>query len=151
MAPNTEAALLIRSLSDQDPRVRSEAAYSLRTLGEPARSAIPALVQALKDEDGEVRRQSAACFGQFSGSESQFLTPLIKALKDPEIDVREEAADSLGRLGANAKPALKALKAALVNMGPDVEPPPGFFFRGGRLRSLLRGAILEIERAGEYS
>ena len=69
--------------------------YALRTLEEPARSAIPALVQALIGDDGEVRRQAAACFRQFPGSESQFLTPLIKALNDPEIDVREEVADSL--------------------------------------------------------
>lgn len=149
--PDIEATLLIRSLSDEDARVRSEAAYALRTLGEPARSAIPALVQALKDGDGEVRRQAAACFRQFSGSESQFLTPLIKALRDPEIDVREEAADSLGRLGSNAQPALKPLRAALAKIGANVERPPGGFSREERLRSLLRGAIMEIERAVDAS
>jgi HEAT repeat protein len=46
---------LIAALTDQDPRIRRQAAETLGLFGPVARTALPALWQALRDDDGEVR------------------------------------------------------------------------------------------------
>jgi HEAT repeat protein len=52
--------LLIKGLSDSEPRVRREAAAALRNIGPLAKDAIPALKMATNDKDEPVRDMAAA-------------------------------------------------------------------------------------------
>jgi HEAT repeat protein len=52
-------SMLTMLLKDHHPSVRSQAAYLLGTMGEPAKAAIPNLIALLKDEDSKVRSNAA--------------------------------------------------------------------------------------------
>ncbi len=76
--------ILIDTLSDKDPNVRSEAAAALGKLTYPP--AVPPLIMALRDPDDEVRRTAAASLGKLGDRSA--IPPLQVALNDESAAVR---------------------------------------------------------------
>jgi bilin biosynthesis protein len=76
--------ILIDTLSDKDPNVRSEAAAALGKLTYPP--AVPPLIMALHDPDDEVRRTAAASLGKLGDRSA--IPPLQVALNDQSEPVR---------------------------------------------------------------
>jgi HEAT repeat protein len=117
--------LLASSLDDRDPRVRREAALTLKRVGESARSAIGALTRALGDPDSEVRARAADALrevmprleGPPDEPTRQALAALVDQLQDPEEEVHIAAHLALIKVGPGAVPflaaGLQARRAAL--------------------------------------
>jgi len=131
-APATDAVL--RALGDQDPEIRSAAAWALTQMAAP--TAVPALAKSLADPNPRVRSLSAVALGSLRAKAVAAVPSLVAALGDSEAYVRAPAADALGSIGPSAKAAVEALiehlqvqdeqtyvvrslAAALGNIGPD--------------------------------
>lgn len=87
---------LIRQLDDDDPEVRSFAAYYLKNIGD--RSAIDPLLGRLKDSEPMVRQSavhSVSLLGYRFG-EKKVASHVARSLYDPDAGVRKEAAMVLG-------------------------------------------------------
>lgn len=101
------APLLIRALSDGEPRIRRSAAEALGALGN--RSGVPALVAALDSSDAETRVlifRVLVRLGDPTAAEG-----IAKSLNHGDGGVRREAAEALGKL---ANPSVvPALASAL--------------------------------------
>jgi HEAT repeat protein len=102
-------------LSDEDPRVRTQAATTLGTFGTAAGSATDELAAALNDENEEVRRAAAKSLGQIAPASSGAINALARALHDESPQVRRQAAWALGQFGSDASSALGALRDAAEN------------------------------------
>jgi len=96
--------------SDDDPRVRAEAAVALALVAEPTSSAaIACLVTLIDDAEALVRREAAAALGDCRAHSAQSV--LHKHLQDEDPDTRFECAFALANLGDDA--GLEILVAAL--------------------------------------
>lgn len=102
---------IAKVLSDDDARVRTQAATTLGTFGPDAGSATDELAGALDDENSDVRRAAAKSLGQIAPASSAAIDDLTRALTDDNPQVRREAAWALGQFGAEASGALDALIA----------------------------------------
>lgn len=88
----------VRMLTDSAGRVRVGAADVLRSLGDSASSATPALVKALHDRDPDVRRAVAVALGYVMPStDAPATAALSEARADPDGAVRLEAGHALTR------------------------------------------------------
>jgi HEAT repeat protein len=110
MGPSSVPKLL-PLLQDNEPRVRSHAAYMLGELGDPAHAAVPSMIPLLKDPDDRVRWNTAVALGKMGDAAQPAVTALIKDLQDPNEEVRESAIDALAQMGPTAKSAIPALIA----------------------------------------
>jgi HEAT repeat protein len=90
--------LLIDSLDDADPGVRTVAATYLGIIHEGATDAVPPLVEALKDPEPAVRRAAATALGSFGADAAPALPALRKAAGDSDPDVAREAGVALVKL-----------------------------------------------------
>jgi HEAT repeat protein/tRNA A37 threonylcarbamoyladenosine biosynthesis protein TsaE len=104
---------LIQALSDDNARVRIQAAYTLSYVGiktpEEENEASRKLSRLFSDEDPTVRQNAVYTYGIIGQSPTdEELSLLINLLRDNNISVRHRAAEALGRLKARA--ALDALK-----------------------------------------
>jgi HEAT repeat protein len=97
---------LIRSLKDEDSRVRAASAKRLEQLGPAASRAVPALIDALGDKDEEVRVWAAFALSEIG---SDAVPPLIKLLGHKESLMRARAMSALRLMGGLAKPAIPVL------------------------------------------
>jgi HEAT repeat protein len=89
--------LLVDSLDDADPGVRTVAATYLGIIHE-GEAAVPPLVEALKDPEPTVRRAAAAALGSF-GADAEIAIPALKrAAGDADPDVAREAGLALVKL-----------------------------------------------------
>lgn len=134
---------LIAAMRGNDPEVAYRAAQTLGNITDGR--AVPPLLEGLKSPDWRIR--SACARGLGSQKAPEVVAPLIAAAGDPEDAVRRNAAISLGRIGDPAaidalimllydtyvvrypaaislasigKPAITALKKALVSEKPEV-------------------------------
>lgn len=73
---------LIRTLKDDDPRVRWNAAWALGRIGKKAVAAVPALIQALKDPNWEVRLRAENALGRFG---EKAIAGIISAVAKGEL------------------------------------------------------------------
>ncbi len=108
-----QIAPLIEKLTDNDFRVRHDAADTLVKIGYPA---VPALIDALKDEDQQVRWRAASTLGEIGAEAASAVPRLIVALQDADEYVRRIAAYALGQIGAEAVPAVPSLIPALQDV-----------------------------------
>jgi HEAT repeat protein len=88
---------LTKTLSDQQPRVRMEAAYTLPHYGVYAKLAVPRLIDMLMDKEAVIVK------GELGDNDER------------RTEVRESAENALGRLGPVAKEAVPALVSLVVN------------------------------------
>ena len=96
--PEFTVPVLIETLKDQDPAMRSYAAKSLGKFGPEARDAVPNLTEALKDQDRNVRIGAAYALAQIGPEAKKAIPALKQALKDSDPKVREGAAQALKQL-----------------------------------------------------
>lgn len=108
--PYTQVAPLIEKLTDNDFRVRHDAADAIVKIGSPA---VPFLIEALKDENKQVRWRAASALGEIGAGASSAVPSLISRLHDEDEYIRRIAAYALGKIGAEASSAVPDLTAAL--------------------------------------
>jgi HEAT repeat protein len=106
-----EAALpLAKALTNDNPRLRRDAALNLQVLSWDAKDALPALMKTAKeDKDPEVRRFATFAFSRIGGEPTVVLPLVIEKLSDSDPGVRTVAAQLIGEFGAHAKAAIPAL------------------------------------------
>ncbi len=101
---------LIKALNNENARVRENAAWALKKMGEKTVEAVPALIKALKDEDARVCENSVNALAIMG---EKAVPALIKALKDENALARKNAARTLAKIGEKAVEAVPALINAL--------------------------------------
>lgn len=97
---------LVLFLTDDDSKLRGDAALALARIGPPAQGALPALEQALRDPEPSVRRLAVMALGKIA-HDLERLTPAIAAsLIDDDPLVRNAAAEAIANEGTYAADAV---------------------------------------------
>ncbi len=104
---------LMLGLSNEDWRVRGDAAERLGLLKHPSPKVIQALSEALHDEDIDVLQASASSLVQLGQTSEEVVSALVEALADSAWDVRAAAAESLGQLKIEDEAQLRTVLIAL--------------------------------------
>lgn len=99
----TVVPLLLESLDDPDPTVRTVAATYLGIIRDQAASVVPALVDTLTDETPEVRSAAANALGSFGAEARSAVAALRKATTDRNEDVAREAGVALVKLQSSER------------------------------------------------
>jgi len=94
----------IQDLKAQAPYIRFRAAYTISSLGPPAKGAVPALVEALKDEARTVRYAAAYALGEIGPAASDAIPALTDAEDDIDDDVAFMAKKAIKKIQATATP-----------------------------------------------
>lgn len=100
---------------EEDPAVRTNVAEALKSIGSPAREAVPALIGALADSEMGVREEAAAALGRIGISSAAVIEALLKSLSDKKEQVKHSAAYALGDLGASDEAVIDELIKMLKN------------------------------------
>ena len=96
--PKIVVPLLLRSLDDPDPSVRTVAVNYLGIVRDDPAAEVNGLIRALGDESPEVRQAAAAALAEYGTLAERAVPALRKATKDPDEDVRREAGRTLVHL-----------------------------------------------------
>ncbi len=103
---------ILALLEDENPRIRSQAAYGLGYIGPPARVSMQKLVHLFeKDTKPFVRYAAVQALGGVTRGTDEAVPLLIRALSDSYLPCRQIAARTLGELGPVARDAVPALEA----------------------------------------
>jgi hypothetical protein len=107
----SDLAGLIRTLGDPDPVLRGMAALTLRDMGPAAAPALPALAAALRDTDTGVRMTAADAIARQGKAAAAVLDALMAAARNPQehVHVQRSLALALGAIGPAASPAIPIL------------------------------------------
>src|SRR3712207_5375447 len=108
--PYTPVAPLIEKLTDNDFRVRHDAADAIAKIGSPA---VPFLITALKSENQQVRWRAASALGEIGAEASAAVPALMVTLQDEDEYIRRISAYALGKIGPEASAAVPILIDAL--------------------------------------
>ncbi|MGI8503683.1 MAG: HEAT repeat domain-containing protein [Hassallia sp.] len=77
---------LVKALQNKNPKVRTNAASALGSIGKEAASAVPALTEALKnDKEAQVRTSAASALGSIGEKAASAVPALAEALKDNDV------------------------------------------------------------------
>ncbi|MEP0801961.1 HEAT repeat domain-containing protein [Funiculus sociatus] len=136
----SETALL-RTLKNEDSRVRSRAAKALGQIGTEA--AITALLQALNDEDSRVRSNAAKALGQI-GSDAA-LPGLLQTFHAQDYEVRESATYALGELRSEA--VIPTMLQALRHKGDEVRESAVYVLEQLGSKSAIPGLLRVMQDA----
>ncbi len=104
--PYTPVSPLIEKLTDNDFRVRHDAADAITKIGFPA---VPFLIDALKADNNQVRWRAASALGEIGAEASSAVPTLITTLQDQDEYIRRIAAYALGKIGPEASKAVPKL------------------------------------------
>jgi HEAT repeat protein len=108
--PDLAVALLL--LESKNTSTKLFALDELQALGPKAKEAAPRIRELLKDPDATVRLRAAIALGKM-GEEA--LPGLIEAIQHADSQVRLAGIEAVEQRGAAARPAVPALKAALID------------------------------------
>ncbi|MEK6303708.1 MAG: HEAT repeat domain-containing protein [Acidobacteriota bacterium] len=154
--PGPVIPILMDALKDQDPAVRSQAAWALAGIGPAAKAAVPALIESIEDRNLEVCRYATYALKNVGGKSAAIIPALIKLLKHPDGGIRESATEALVNIGAPAVPPLVRLLMgqdstlrvmsyyALLSIGDVFALVATLKSRDKHLRSLVLEAIEDI-------
>ncbi len=92
----------LKSLNDENTKIRRYAAYRLGEIRDP--KAVKPLVAALNDSDREVKGNAIVSLGEIGGAET--VEPLLKLMSCEDDGFADSAAMSLKNVGVPAAPAL---------------------------------------------
>ncbi|MFA4974357.1 MAG: HEAT repeat domain-containing protein [bacterium] len=101
---------LIKSISNEDPKIRLAAAIYMWDIGEEAGAAIPSLLAARQDKDEKVRKAVDLAIKRIGAD--RLIPELKKALRHKDAAIRMAAAIYLWDIGPEAKSAIADLKRA---------------------------------------
>lgn len=90
---------LIESLNAEDTGVRRRAVENLRSRGDSALPALPALIGALEDDSISIRIETAKALGAFGPAAKDALPKLAALLDDEEVRLVEPVTMSIGFIG----------------------------------------------------
>ncbi len=107
--PKQVIPILIKALKDQDPVVRSDAAWALAGIGAPAKAAATALIESVEDRDLEVCRYAACALKNVGGKSPAVIHALIRLLKHPDQGIQDVANEALVNIRETAVPSLVRL------------------------------------------
>lgn len=96
--PKLVVPLLLRSLDDPDPAVRTTAATYLGIVRDEPQAEVKGLIKALADESADVRQAAAGALAEYGTLAEPAIPALKKAASDPDEDVRREAGRTLVHL-----------------------------------------------------
>jgi HEAT repeat protein len=134
--PYTPVAPLIEKLTDNDFRVRHDAADAIAKIGSPA---VPFLINALKDEDKQVRWRAAAALGEIGAEAASAVPTLITTLHDEDEYIRRIAAYALGKIGPEASSAVPELIEALQDLDRNLRLVAAYAL--GKIGSAAESAV----------
>ncbi len=138
VGPKVEKAKkdMLRLTRDDDPVVRVVAHGALIRVGESPDEHLPPIIAGMKSETAVVRLKSAHACEPLESLAAPAVPHMAGLLRDPDDRVRHYAARALVNLGETARPALAALKAALVRE------------TAADNRGLIQAALRRLEPAG---
>ncbi|MBL9018318.1 MAG: HEAT repeat domain-containing protein [Myxococcales bacterium] len=111
-------AHLMKALSDDDEKVRHQAAKALGQGG--ALAAVPVMIEWLGDQSAATKAVAAEALGDIGGADAT--SALIRSLGDPEAVVRQKAVKALGTIGKKGNPnVVIALIPRLEDAKPEVK------------------------------
>lgn len=115
---NAATAVLEISKLLVDPywAVRSESAWAIGNIGEPASLALPLLITAFDDENKEVVMNAIWACGRVAPKSRVTMPALIKALTNPDRDIRKIAIETLGVIGSTATSAATDIAQILLTI-----------------------------------
>lgn len=125
-----------RLTRDDDPVVRVVAHGALIRVGESPDEHLPAIIAGMMSETAVVRLKSAHACEPLETLAAPAVPHIAALLRDPDDHVRHYAARALVNLGETARPALAALKEALVRETVADN------------RGLIQAALRRLEPAG---
>jgi HEAT repeat protein len=100
---------------------RRAAIMTLGFIGEPGRSALPAVIRAIEDTDPSVRANALGALAQFGGADPKTVLPgILKALGDRKVLVRANATMALAINAPDAPETVRALVSATKDPDPFV-------------------------------
>ncbi|KAF9434061.1 hypothetical protein BGZ76_008635, partial [Entomortierella beljakovae] len=143
----SDIQLLLGTLKDNAPYVRSSVVKALATLPELRPPVIQYLITALKDVNEGIRSISAEVLGSQSSLSISTIRALIGTLKDKVENVRSKAAEALGNQSTLTTPIILDLVGAIKDNSPDVRS--SIVGALGRQPSLPEAAIKSLINALE--
>jgi HEAT repeat protein len=127
---------LVKSLGDEEPRVRWHAARAIGLIGHEAAPAIPALVKLLDDSDPVVVTQAAAAIGHIREDDDRSeipaadrelyaaaVDPLVAKLVHPDPRARRATVRALRQLATSRQDLLAAVSKQLGDADPAAVLP----------------------------
>lgn len=115
-SPTVLLSVLLKALTDRDPRLRAAAAPVLGKMGGKARRAVPALVAVLRDDDETVRLEAIAALGEIGPAAKDAAPALLRLIRDEDSILEPFVVSALGNLGTDVVPVLaSALSERLVH------------------------------------
>ena len=78
---------LITAMQYKNPKVRSQATFSLNQMGRFAKDAIPQLMELLRDTRSDVRENAASVLSNISASTKRATPPIQPLLQEPNSSV----------------------------------------------------------------
>jgi HEAT repeat protein len=127
---------LVKSLGNEEPRVRWHAARAIGLIGHEAAQAIPALVSLLGDSDAITVTQAAAAIGHIKEDDDRgeipaadqeiyaaAVDPLVKTLVHPDPRARRAAVRALRHLAASREELLATVRRQLSDTEPAAVLP----------------------------
>jgi len=122
---------LVKSLADEEPRVRWHAARAIGLIGHEAAGAIPSLLKRLDDPDPITVTQAAAAIGHIRADDERSeippadqkayaaaVDPLVKTLVHPDPRARRAAIRSLRHVAGSRQELLAAIRKQLADADP---------------------------------
>jgi HEAT repeat protein len=104
----------------KETTIRRKAVESLKKIGPPARTVVPALVEALKEVDGDIRHYAVETLGGLGQEAKPAMPRLIESLNDRDTDIRIQAVRALARIDPKAKEVVPSLQTLLHDSERDV-------------------------------
>jgi HEAT repeat protein len=127
---------LVKSLADEEPRVRWHAARAIGLIGHESAPAITNLVKLLDDRDAITVTQAAAAIGHIREDDKRgeipaadreayaaAIEPLVKTLTHPDARARRAAVRSLRELATSQEQLLSLVRRQLADADPAAVLP----------------------------
>lgn len=109
-------------LTQDEPKLRRDAAAALGQFGAPAKSALPVLTGMVKDPDAGVRSAAAWSVARITAASAnrEAMSVMVAALKDEDPRARLDAIRFLSAVGPDAREVITALTDARHDEDDDV-------------------------------
>jgi len=100
LAPLAQDAVpaLLRSLDDQEPKIRGSAALTLGQIGQEPATVVPALITCLRDPNPEVRGSTMSALGKFGANAKAAVPALEQALNEVNVNNQHLALSALYKI-----------------------------------------------------